>query len=73
MKISILLAIIVHYTAQLVLECCKICEHDMGPNTIMKIIKITKIFFDAFHQFQNSIRAMPGPQFLQHSKLNYAM
>ena len=32
------LAIIVHYTVQFNLECCKSSVPDMGPNTILKII-----------------------------------
>ena len=34
------LAIIVHYTVQFNLECCKSSVSNMGPNTIEKIKKI---------------------------------
>ena len=37
MKFSGPLAIIVQYTVQFNLECCKISVSDMGPNTILKI------------------------------------
>ena len=33
------LAIIVHYTVQFNLECCKSSVPDMSPNTILKILK----------------------------------
>ena len=42
MKISRQLSIIVHYTTQLILECCKSGRPDMGPNTIVKIMNIIK-------------------------------
>ena len=34
------LAIIVHYTVQFNVECCKSSVSDMGPNTILKIKQI---------------------------------
>ena len=37
MKFGGPLAIIVHYTVQFNLECCKSSVSDMGPNTILKI------------------------------------
>ena len=37
MKFGRPLAIIVHYTVQFNLECCKSSVSDMGPNTILKI------------------------------------
>ena len=40
MKFGRPLAIIVHYTVQFNLECCKSSVSDMGPNTILKIKKI---------------------------------
>ena len=40
MKYGRTLAIIVHYTVQFNLECCKSSVSDMGPNTILKIKKI---------------------------------
>ena len=40
MKYGRTLAIIVHYTVQFNLECCKSSVPDMGPNTILKIKKI---------------------------------
>ena len=39
MKFGIPLAIIVNYTVQFNLECCKSSVSDMGPNTIFKISK----------------------------------
>ena len=39
MKFGRPLAIIFHYRVQFNLECCKISVPDMGPNTILKIIK----------------------------------
>ena len=39
MKFGGPLAIIVHYTVQFYLECCISSVPDMGPNTILKIIK----------------------------------
>ena len=39
MKFGGPLAIIVHYTVQFNLECCKSSVSDMGPNTILKIKK----------------------------------
>ena len=38
MKFGRPLAIIVHYTVQFNLECCKSSVPNMGPNTILKII-----------------------------------
>ena len=38
MKFGRPLAIIVHYTVQFNLECCKSSVHDMGPNTLLKMI-----------------------------------
>ena len=40
MKFDGPLAIIVHYTVQFNLECCKSSVSYMGPNTILKIDKI---------------------------------
>ena len=40
MKFGRPLVIIVHYTVQFNLECCKSSVSDMGPNTILKIKKI---------------------------------
>ena len=40
MKFGIALAIIVHYTVQFNLECCKSSVSNMGPNTFFKIKKI---------------------------------
>ena len=40
MKFGRPLAIIVHYTVQFNLECCKSSVPNMGPNTILKIKKI---------------------------------
>ena len=37
MKFGGPLAIIVHYTVQFNMECCKSSVSDMGPNTILKI------------------------------------
>ena len=44
MKFGIALAIIVHYTVQFNLECCKSCLSNMGPNTFFrkKIGSITR-------------------------------
>ena len=39
MKFGRPLAIIVYYTVQFNLECCKSSVSDMGPNTILKIKK----------------------------------
>ena len=39
MKFGGPLAIIVHYTIQFNLECCKSCMPDMAPNSILKIKK----------------------------------
>ena len=39
MKFGIALAIIVHYTVQFNLECCKSSVSNMGPNTFFKIKK----------------------------------
>ena len=36
------LAIIVYYTVQFDYECCKSSVPDMGPNTILKIKKISR-------------------------------
>ena len=41
MKFGRPLAIIVHYTVQVNLECCKSSVPDIGPNTILKILKKT--------------------------------
>ena len=38
MKFGRPLVIIVHYTVQFNLECCKSSVHDMGPNTLFKMI-----------------------------------
>ena len=35
-KFGIPLAIIVHYTVRLYVECCKSSVSDMGPNTLLK-------------------------------------
>ena len=43
MKFGTPLAIIVYYTVLRSIECCKSCETDMYPNTILKIMKIIKI------------------------------
>ena len=40
MKFGRPLDIVVHYTVQFNLECCKSSVSDMGPNTIFKIQKI---------------------------------
>ena len=40
MKFGRPLVIIVHYTVQFNLECCKSYVPNMGPNTILKIKKI---------------------------------
>ena len=40
MKFGRTLAIIVHYTVQLNLECCKSFVSNMGPNTLKKCFKI---------------------------------
>ena len=40
MKFGIALAIIVHYTIQFNLECCKSSVSNMVPNTFLKIKKI---------------------------------
>ena len=37
MKFGIALAIIVHYTVQFNLECCKSCVSNMGPNILKNI------------------------------------
>ena len=42
MKFGRPLAIILHYTVQFKLECCKSSVPDMGPNTILKIKKYIK-------------------------------
>ena len=42
MKFGRPLAIIFHYSVQFNLECCKCSVPDMGPNTILKIKKISK-------------------------------
>ena len=42
MKIGSQLAIIVHYTVQFNLVCCKSFVPDLGPNIILKIIEIIK-------------------------------
>ena len=39
MKFGIALAIIVHYTVQFNLECCKSSVSNMSPNTYFKILK----------------------------------
>ena len=41
MKFGRPLAIIVYYTVQFNLECWKSCVSDMGPNTILKIKKLS--------------------------------
>ena len=43
MKFGRPLAIIVYYTVQLAinLECCKSSVHDMGPNTLLKLKKLS--------------------------------
>ena len=57
MKFGGPLAIIVHYTVQFNLECCKSSVSDMGPNTILKINKIyhTDILKVKFKQIQHTI------------------
>ena len=40
MKFGRPLAIIVYYTVLFILECCKSSVSDMGPNTILNILKI---------------------------------
>ena len=40
MKFGIAFAIIVHYTVQFNLECCKSSVSNMGPNTFFKLKKI---------------------------------
>ena len=40
MKFGGPLAIIVHYTVQFNLECCKSSVSNMGPNTFFKCLKI---------------------------------
>ena len=40
MKFGGPLAIIVHYTLQFNLECCKSSVPDMGPNTLLKMKNI---------------------------------
>ena len=40
MKFGRALAIIVHYTVQFNLECCKSSVSNMGPNTFLKLNKI---------------------------------
>ena len=40
MKFGRPLAIIVHYTVQFNLECCKSSVSDMGPNTILNMLNI---------------------------------
>ena len=53
MKFGRPFSIIVYYTVQFNLECCKSCVPDMGPNTILKIKKyisndILKVKFKTF-------------------------
>ena len=43
MKFGRTLAIIVHYTVQFNLECCKSFVSNMGPNTKKKIIIIRRL------------------------------
>ena len=40
MKFGRPLAIIVHYTVQFNLECCKSSVSDMGPNTILNMLNV---------------------------------
>ena len=56
MKFGRPLAIIFHYTVQFNLECCKSCAPDMGPNTILKIKKISSdVLKVKLKKFQHTI------------------
>ena len=51
------LAIIVHYTVQFNLDCCKSFVSDMDPNTILKMLNILSkyVLKDKFKNFQHKI------------------
>ena len=51
------LAIIVHYTVQFNLECCKSSVSDMGPNTILNMLNVLSkdVLKDKLKNFQHTI------------------
>ena len=57
MKFGRPLAILVHYTVHLNLECCKSSVSDMGPNTILNMLNILSkdVLKGIFKTFQHTI------------------
>ena len=57
MKFGRPLAIIVHYTVQFNLECCKSSVSDMGPNTILNMLNVLSkdVLKDKLKKFQHTI------------------
>ena len=59
MKFGRPLAIIVHYTVQFNLECCKSSVSDMGPNTILNMLNVLSkdVLKVKLQKFQHTINA----------------
>ena len=57
MKFGRPLAIIVHYTVQFNLECCKSSVSDMGPNTILNMLNVLSkdVLKEKLKKFQHTI------------------
>ena len=64
MKLDRPLAIIVHYTVQFNLECCKCSVSNMGPNTVFNMLNILSkdVLKEKLNNFQHTIlKTFGGP------------